>query len=54
MVKFHTVGALKKALENIPDDYGIILCVDNGVDGQAADNRRPERYVLIWYPSGKC
>ena len=35
---FRTIGELKEAIENIPDDYKLELYVDNGVDGTCADN----------------
>ena len=33
-----TIGELRKAIENIPDNYKLELSVDNGVDGECADN----------------
>ena len=33
-----TIGELRKAIEEIPDNYKLELSVDNGVDGKCADN----------------
>lgn len=38
MNKVRTVGELKQMIKDIPDNYKLELCVDNGVDGKAADN----------------
>lgn len=33
-----TIGELRKAIEEIPDNYKLELSVDNGVDGKCAYN----------------